>query len=107
MQPLRCTGHKSFQSVHSGTTCRPQPRTLLFEDAQVEAMHEPHNPLHDSIKGGVFSSSGALTFVRSNLTVTWANKTKSDLSLGMESLMFRGSISLLAIHSYAGFSEHR
>ena len=78
MQPLRCTGHTSFQSVPSGTICRPQPRTLLFEDAQVEALHEPHNPLHDSIKGGVFSSSGALTFVRSNLTVTWANKTKSD-----------------------------
>ena len=79
MQPSRCTEHKSFQSVPSGTIFRPsQPRTLLFEDAQVEAMHEPHNPLHDSIKGGVFSSSGALTFVRSNLTVTWANKTKSD-----------------------------
>eukprot|EP00434_Breviolum_minutum_P046568 symbB.v1.2.042228.t1/scaffold9510.1/size3035/1 len=52
---------------------RFEAETLLFEDAQVEALHEllDQNPQRSdsSIKGGVFSSSGALTLVRSNLTV--------------------------------------
>ena len=75
-----CTGiYQSFpKSVFFSMTpiiCRrlSKPRTLLFEDAQVEALHElgDQNPQRSDsvIKGGVFASSGAFTLVRSNLTV--------------------------------------
>jgi len=66
----------SFFSWHQSSAGRfSKPRTLLFEDAQVEALHElgDQNPQRSDsvIKGGVFASSGALTLVRSNLTVPW------------------------------------
>jgi len=46
------------------------PRTLVFDDAQVEAWHEDHpDELID--QGGAFSSRGPFTLTNSYLTASW------------------------------------
>ena len=54
------------------------PRTLVLDDAQVEAWHEDHHELIDL--GGAFSSRGPFTLTNSNLTVSW---TQSIIELGI------------------------
>ena len=46
------------------------PRTLVFDDAQVEAWHEDH-PEEVIELGGAFSSRGPFTLTNSNLTASW------------------------------------
>ena len=46
------------------------PRTVVFDDAHVEAWHEDHpDELID--QGGAFSSRGPFTLTNSTLTASW------------------------------------
>lgn len=46
------------------------PRTVVFDDAHVEAWHEDH-PDELIVQGGAFSSRGPFTLTNSTLTASW------------------------------------